>query len=64
MKTYHDGVKHGYERGRAFALKVLEEQIDMIEKTLLEEVAEDAKSVWAIHNFASDLQGFINVIKR
>ena len=64
MKTYSDGVKAGYEIGRTFALKIIEEQIEMLEASLLEDISHDAASVSAVHTFASDLQGFINVIKR
>lgn len=67
MRTYHDGVKHGYEKGRSFALQSIEHQIELLEASLLEEIGQSGQgenAVWVLHTFASDLQGYINVIKR
>ena len=63
-KTYSDGVKAGYEKGRKFALSMIDDQINMLERALLDELGGDNNAIWAVHTFASDLQGFINVIKR
>ena len=67
MKTFHDGVKQGYEKGRSYALQAVEQQIHMLEESLLEEIGQNGhgeNAVWVLHTFAQDLQAYIDVIKR
>ena len=67
MRTYHDGVKVGYEKGRRFALDAVEQQIEMLEDSLMEEIGQSGhgeNAVWILHTFAEDLLGYISVIKR
>lgn len=67
MRTYHDDFKVGYEKGMRFALDAVEQQIKMLEASLLEEIGQSGhgeNAVWILHTFAEDLLGYIAVIKR